>query len=368
MCIIIIKQKGKDVPREVLKTSSKINPHGLGIVWLDTFEVTYHKSKEFGVLDNDRPYIAHFRYATIGKVCKANTHPFVCGRNTDELLMMNGTIKGYGSPTMTDTEDLAIKLGSTPRHGWKQSLSKFDARFVSINKRTRSFQIYNKNLFTIRDGVWYSKNNVLQDNLMAVYGTLRKGGSNYYRHLKNEKHLGTGKTTDKYPMVSNGIPYLLEKRGEGDNVVVDVFKVSDMAMDKIDVLEGHPEWYRRKKVDITLKGKVYPCWIYFNEGAETMWNKQNHIADYQAIRTISSYGLGRTYDTFEDLETTWVDDVPTCTQLEFADLEVEEFNKENESPVCIDCCHDLEYDGFSHYHCNGCDGWFSYNEVMHFQG
>ena len=71
MCIIIIKQKGKVVPREILKTSSRINPHGLGIVWLDTFETTYHKSKEFKVLDNDRPYIAHFRYATVGKVCRA---------------------------------------------------------------------------------------------------------------------------------------------------------------------------------------------------------------------------------------------------------------------------------------------------------
>ena len=29
MCIIIIKQKGKDVPTEVLKTSARINPHGL---------------------------------------------------------------------------------------------------------------------------------------------------------------------------------------------------------------------------------------------------------------------------------------------------------------------------------------------------
>ena len=94
MCVIIIKQKGKQVSREVLKNSSRINPHGLGIVWLDTFEVTYHNSKEYGVLDNDRPYIAHFRYATVGAINKANTHPFVCGKNKDELMIMNGTING----------------------------------------------------------------------------------------------------------------------------------------------------------------------------------------------------------------------------------------------------------------------------------
>ena len=76
--------------------------------------------------------------------------------------MMNGTVRGYGNENMTDTEDLAIKLGRTPRHTWKQSLAKFDARFVAINTRTRSFQIFNKHLYTYKDGVWYSKDNVLQ--------------------------------------------------------------------------------------------------------------------------------------------------------------------------------------------------------------
>ena len=84
MCVIIIKQKDKRIKKETLKTSAKINPHGLGIVWLDTFEVTYHKSNEYAVLYTERPFIAHFRYATIGKVNKENTHPFRCGFKTDE--------------------------------------------------------------------------------------------------------------------------------------------------------------------------------------------------------------------------------------------------------------------------------------------
>ena len=111
MCVIIIKQKGKDVPSNVLNSSARINPDGLGIVWLDTFEVSYHESKEYKVLETDRPYIAHFRYATIGKICKENMHPFECGVNKDELFMMNGTVKGYGNANMTDTEALAIELG-----------------------------------------------------------------------------------------------------------------------------------------------------------------------------------------------------------------------------------------------------------------
>ena len=109
MCVIIIKQKNNVMSEEIAKTSSKINPHGLGIIWLDTFEVTYHKSKDYRKLITKRPFIAHFRYATIGAVNKANTHPFVCGNNKDEYLMMNGTIKGLGSAELCDSKALAIQ-------------------------------------------------------------------------------------------------------------------------------------------------------------------------------------------------------------------------------------------------------------------
>jgi tRNA(Ile2) C34 agmatinyltransferase TiaS len=39
----------------------------------------------------------------------------------------------------------------------------------------------------------------------------------------------------------------------------------------------------------------------------------------------------------------------------------------NEKPVCVECFHDLEHDGFANYHCSGCGEWFSENEVLRFQ-
>jgi len=54
MCVIIIKQKNNVMSEEVAKTSSRINPHGLGIIWLDTFEVEYHKSKDYRKLLTQR--------------------------------------------------------------------------------------------------------------------------------------------------------------------------------------------------------------------------------------------------------------------------------------------------------------------------
>ena len=96
MCIIIIKQKTQKISKETLRNSARINPHGLGIIWLDNFKVEHMKSKEWLKLHTSRPFIAHFRFATIGVVNRANIHPFQCGANKNEWLMMNGTIHGLG--------------------------------------------------------------------------------------------------------------------------------------------------------------------------------------------------------------------------------------------------------------------------------
>ena len=346
MCIIIIKQKGKQLPKEVAKTSARINPHGLGVIWLDTFEVTYHKSKDYKVIDTDRPFIAHFRYATIGEISRSNTHPFVCGANKQELLMMNGTIRGLGNAKTCDSKVLAIQLGGKPRHTWAHELSKYDCRFVTVNTRLRTFQIYNKDLWIQKDGIWYSKGNVLEHNLIAVYGTLKKGYSNYYHYLSSAKHVGSGVTKDKHSLVVAGLPYLIEGGGGGHNVEVDVFKVDDTLLKDLDKLEGHPNWYRRKQVPITIKGKTLMCWVYFITGMRVD-GRVLHKSYVQQPRKI---------DYFTDsMASYWLEDEDDC-----------EFSTDSETPVCAECYHDLVFDGFANYHCSGCGGWFTEKEIITF--
>lgn len=352
MCVIIIKQKNNVMPTEIAKNSARINPHGLGIIWLDTFEVTYHKSKEYKQLITERPFIAHFRYATVGAINKENTHPFVCGRNTDEMLMMNGTIKGLGNDKVCDSKALAIQLGSKARQTWKTELEQYDCRFVTVNLRTRSFQIYNRNLYTYRDGIWYSKDNVLQENLIAVYGTLKKGFSNYFRYLKNAKYIGRGTTAEKYPLVVKGLPYLVDKKGVGHNVVVDLFKVSDSQLKSIDALEGHPRWYVRKQIKVTSQGRTYTAWTYFNPqeitpSTELHKSFKHHVPQAPSLFE-SDVDLNETHTT---IEYGWDDnDFPT-----------------SETPTCIDCYGDVEFDGFSNYYCSSCGGWFKEDEVLKYQ-
>lgn len=366
MCIIIIKQEGRVVPTEVAKTSARINPHGLGIIWLDTFEVSYHKSSQYSVLETNRPFIAHFRYATVGAINKENTHPFQCGSNKQEWLMMNGTIPTLGNAKVSDSKVLAQMLGDVPRHKWKEKLAKFECRFVTVNTRTRTFQMYNKELWTQRDGVWYSKANVLEDHLVAVYGTLKKGYSNYNRYLYNSKYIASGQTQDKYPLIISGLPFLIENSGQGHNVDVDVFKVSDAKLADLDRLEGHPTWYRRKQIPVQVKGKTLMCWIYFNI-KEKADGKVWHKTYTQSVKPYSYY--------FEDEleESSYVDLFPKqnkdkdCEWLQILQ-EVEdekEFDVENELPVCVECYNDLEHDGFANYYCCGCGGWFAEDEVLY---
>ena len=366
MCVIIIKQKGKHVPQEVAKTSARINPHGLGVIWLDTFDVTYHKSSEYKVLDTERPFIAHFRYATVGAINKENTHPFRCGNNKQEWLMMNGTIRTLGDHKKSDSRILAENLGAIPRHKWKHKLEQYDSRFVTINTYSRTYQIYNKELWVQREGVWYSKDNVLEDNLVAVYGTLKKDYSNYYSYLTSSKHIGKGETKDKYPLVIKGLPYLIEEQGTGHNVEVDIFKVSGTVLAQLDRLEGHPNWYRRKQIEVvTVAGRVLKCWIYFNirERAVGQVHHKAYIQKpYQyewytkqdAIETERSFGRFSERDL--NLLEIYKDDCEDC-----------EFDIENEKPICVNCFHDLEHDKFANYHCSGCDEWFTESEVLRFQ-
>ena len=352
MCVIIIKQKQNKIAMQTLENASLVNPHGLGVTWLDTFKTDYFKSSEYAVLDTERPFIAHFRYATIGKVCKENTHPFVCGKNTDELLMMNGTVKGYGNKDMTDTQDIANKLGDMPRASWKKFLSKFkDVRFVSINTKHRSFQIYNRDLFTYKDGVWYSKTNIFRDNVVAVYGTLKRGHGNYMRCLQGESiYMGSAVTAEKYPLIIDGLPFLSPKKGIGHHVEVDVFRVDDETFARLDHLESHPRWYVREQVPVVLdKGRrIVTAWVYFND--VNIEGKEHHKS-YERVLPQRAEPFQQTIEFEREYEVT------DC--FEVADAEFPD-----NGHVCPTCFADVEYDGFNNYHCGECDTWHAEKDLI----
>jgi gamma-glutamylaminecyclotransferase len=364
MCVIIIKQTDKQLSKTILRTSSRINPHGLGIVWLDTYETTYHKSSDWKKLVTNRPFIAHFRFATKGKINKANTHPFVCGKNKHELLMHNGTIPNIGTDAKSDSRMLAEYLGDMPRHSWATELAEYDSRFVTINTRTRTFQIYNKELWTKQGDVWYSKNNVIKDNLVAVYGTLKKGNSNYYHYLRNETFIGKGKTTMKYPMIVPGLPYVIDKPGKGHLIDIDLFAVSNTKLQELDRLEGHPTHYKRREITVLVKGRVYKAWLYFGQGQEYK-GKQLHSSYEKTYPKFTLRDRSYTYADSKEWTPWWrQEEYLKETESVASDTQCFELNYNQDSRLCPDCSQATEQDPYSmEWWCHSCQK-FETEEVM----
>jgi gamma-glutamylaminecyclotransferase len=370
MCVIILKQDNKKLPIDVLESAGRVNPDGLGVVWLDTYEVTYHKSKEYKILNTNRPFAAHFRYATVGKVGLSNTHPFQCGKKKDEYLMMNGTIRNLGDKDTCDTKVLAGVIGELPRQEWSALLKQYTCRFVSVNVRNRSFQIFNKNLWTKKDGVWYSKPDVIEDNVIAVYGTLKKGYGNHNYYLGDSKMLGKGHTKSKYPLVVEGLPYLVDEQGKGHNVAVEVYKVNDKTLEQLDRLEGHPNWYCRRQIPIVVDGKEILCWVYFNTTTTATgkkWHK-TYKKTYVQPPKKSTYSQSSFNNAFwsvaEPVDSPFRKEPKVTYYYEDDEFDYGGYPVRAEKPMCVNCFNDVEHDLFNNYHCNKCDAWFSETEIL----
>lgn len=115
---------------------------------------------------------------------------------------------------------------------------------------------------------------------MAVYGTLRGGlGNNGY--LRRAEYLGTGLTVDKYTLRASGIPYVGKEPTHRVEVEVwDVKEESDILA--IDMLEGHPRWYKREEIAVELNdGTILKAWLYFMESSAKIVKTGNYL-DYDA--------------------------------------------------------------------------------------
>ena len=343
MCVIIIKDNNKTIDHATLVASSIINPDGLGILWLDTYEVEKIPSEHYNVLSTKRPFIAHFRYATVGKVNLKNCHPF--NINEDNILFQNGTVRGLGNSVKTDTQHLAEILKTCSSKNWRGVLEMTDCRYVVANVKKKKYSLFNKKLWhTDEDGILYSKNNVLGLQFMAVYGTLKYRGSNYYSYLTSSEMVSSGYTKDKYPLIVDGLPYLLSKKGVGHNVDVDVFLVDKETMEDVDILESHPQWYKREKIDIELtNGDVVSAWTYFND---TIKDTGVHVQSY-AIAEPDRYSYSTGYSWYDTYD---ISDYDTISEQKTGVIQTSE--------RCHDCETNLWYDEYemTHY-CSECDDY-----------
>lgn len=263
MCLIIHKPKGKRIPADIIQRAKYINPHGFGITYLDSGKT--RKMASYGnidrVLSTPRPLVCHFRYATVGAIDTNNIHPFNVKGGT--LIYSNGTVSGFGDQVRSDiaciADDILPRLN---RKDWVPFLSMTDTRFAIVDTETGEVQRVGK--WHERGGIYYSKANCFpSSHRVAVYGTLKSGYANSDL-INSQFFLGGGFTSSAFPLEVDGLPYLHDIEGDGYNVEVELYDVDDECLDRLDSLEGHPNFYKRRVVDIhTDGGTQTKAWVYF---------------------------------------------------------------------------------------------------------
>ena len=275
MCLIIHKPKGKLIPKDIIERAKVVNPHGFGITYLDngdTTKTTNYKSV-WGLVNTSRPLVCHFRYATVGKIDKNNIHPFKINgssglQNASYVIYSNGTVEGFGTKTISDINCIASDvLGNIHKDYWLPFLELTDTRFAIVNTARGTVQRVGK--WYKQGGVHYSKNNCFTTKYrVGVYGTLKSGFGNSHL-LSDQEFVGNAYTKDKYPLEVDGLPYLHDEKGVGHNVDLEIYDIDKACLDRIDRLESHPNFYKRKVIPVDMQdwSETY-AWVYF---IQTRW-------------------------------------------------------------------------------------------------
>jgi len=100
---------------------------------------------------------------------------------------------------------------------------------------------------------------------MFVYGTLKSGFGNN-RLLQTSEFIGDATTDRPYLLTDCGFPFASETGNKLLPVMGEVYRVDDpTAQQRIDGLEGHPNFYERKQVPVTMTAsgvQIPGCWMY----------------------------------------------------------------------------------------------------------
>ena len=140
-----------------------------------------------------------------------------------------------------------------------------------------------------------------------VYGTLKRGYTNYHRYLKKAvdakraKFIGSGTTKSKYPLVlrphtrlpATRGPILMDTHNSSSDswgvIRGDIFELDAAALEAMDILEGVKEgYYYKKEIDVAPDGgaDVLPCFCYFY----TIRSEQEDADLLNASPLLASYG------------------------------------------------------------------------------
>lgn len=279
MCLCIYNPKGLPIPSEVIREAARHNNDGYGRMDLKTGKIvrTVDMEEAIKIAEQGGPAVHHFRWATFGEKTKKGCHPFQI--KDQHHLFHNGAIHGFRDEGRPDSHELAKILSYMPKHKWVDALKVWDSRFLIASKDEQIMV----GEWVEQDGVWYSNGFHLNGSeFVAVYGTLKWNGDNH-RLLGRSELYANGHTKEEHRLCLSvgGVPHMIEGTGGKEDVPhveVEVYRVDKKTLDLIDMLEGHPKIYERRKVAIlTEDEEEVSCWVYF---APEQYDTGNYLPCY----------------------------------------------------------------------------------------
>lgn len=113
-----------------------------------------------------------------------------------------------------------------------------------------------------------------------VYGTLKRG---FYNHdlLENAEFVCEAITKEKYPMVNTEgyFPYLINNKGLGHYIQGEVYKIDEIILATLDILESYPSHYDRRQIQVVSLGIELTAIVYFLKDE----------IDYQNLQLLESF-------------------------------------------------------------------------------
>ncbi len=206
MCVIAYKPANEELKEEWVRQCYRSNPDGAGLA-IKTDDGIYIQKGFFNVeeviravqLYTDKEMIVHFRKATNGSVCEANTHPFPISDSVEQLqkkmvlcnaaVAHNGVISWCVPKDEDKTNDLSDSMVFI-----KDYLSKVDYRNSGYIKLIENFlgrdriAILEKGKPTLFWGAWESEGNIKFSNTSyKPYATYTMPTYGYYNPPKPAK-------------------------------------------------------------------------------------------------------------------------------------------------------------------------------------
>jgi len=135
-------------------------------------------------------------------------------------------------------------------------------------------RLHDNGMLTIVSRGYFRKEESFNE-LLFVYGSLKKGFDNHNILSKYAKRLGKAHTVKKFAMFEDSFgnyPYLVDM--PFSKIKGELYQITRAElMQKIDEFEGAPDYYVRKKIEVKSHHGVKRAFVYIQEDAKTPTDK-----------------------------------------------------------------------------------------------